>query len=646
MMHLFLMWADDRSCKIAGALRDEIRSVFEQKVVPFYSQDDVPKGLAWFDAIVAQLNRSDIGIACLTPESLQSPWLHMEVGVLYQVFSSAKRSAKKDFKILPFLFEIDNEQFSKHPLSHFQGTFATKHDTRILFRTINNSLAELDDEPLPEMLLNQRFDESWIRIERQLSQLASAHVPVYSAYRHTLELAKSLGQAVHVITVSPVLASNVCLQKLVDHAVDEMTIRVKQFTERDPVLRLSVANFVCYLRNLCTEKNISIKVFSILNDQDGSPPPIQLNSIDFPFKSANCTTIVSSLDQAEQLIKMPRNQFCHWDWRLMTQKNYHAEFGKRDDDEHWFCLVSRDEKPEILAWSAGRSHELIASVKTEKIKMHVEVWDKVYDYAVPMPALPTTENDVEDTRAALTKPLRIQVTEPELIAIPGGKFQMGSPVDEPGRFVDENLHSVDIPYDFAIGLFPVTFDQYDEFVQAKSRSRRRPDDKTGERGRRPVVNVSWNEAMAYTAWLSEKTGKEYGLPTEAEWEYAARAGQLDSSGSLGDGDDTSSVHFANKQDGPLAVGQLPANPWGLHDCLGNIWEWTCSCYDENYGGAETRCAALQDPGPRVARGGAWNSPRRELRYAMRKPLRRHHTSAEVGFRVVCRKGTAKIHGND
>ena len=188
-----------------------------------------------------------------------------------------------------------------------------------------------------------------------------------------------------------------------------------------------------------------------------------------------------------------------------------------------------------------------------------------------------------------------------------------------------------------MGVFPVTFDQYDEFVRAESR--RRPDDETGERGRRPVFNVSWNDAMEYTAWLSDKTRKEYGLPTEAEWEYAARAGQLDSSGSRGDRDDTSSVHFTSKQDGPLAVGQLPANPWGLHDCIGNIWEWTCSCYDENYGGAETRCAALGERRPRVARGGAWNSPRRELRCAMRKPLRRTHISAAVGFRVVCRKGT-------
>jgi formylglycine-generating enzyme required for sulfatase activity len=298
--------------------------------------------------------------------------------------------------------------------------------------------------------------------------------------------------------------------------------------------------------------------------------------------------------------------------------------------------------PRILA--AGRSHELIASAKPEELEMHVQLWDKVYDYAVPMPALPTTKNDVAATLAALAKPLRIQVTEPELIAITGGVFQMGSPVDEPGRFADEILHSVDIPYDFAMGVFPVTFDQYDEFVRAESR--RRPDDETGERGRRPVFNVSWNEAMGYTAWLSEKTGKEYGLPTEAEWEYAARAGQLDSSGSRGDRDDTSSVHFTSKQDGPLAVGQLPANPWGLHDCLGNIWEWTCSCYDANYGGAETRCAAFEDLRRRVARGGAWNSSRRELRCAMRKPLKWHHTSAEVGFRVVCRKGTEKIHGSD
>lgn len=400
-MHLFLMWSGDRSCKIAGALREGILSVFEQKVVPFCAPYDVDKGLVWFDAIVAQLNRSNIGIACLTPESLQSPWLHMEIGALYQVLNSAERSAKRNFKILPFLFEIDEEQFNKHPLSHFQRTFATKEDTWGLFRTINNSLAELDDEPLSDVLLKQRFNVSWISIERQLSPLKSANVPVYSAYRHSLELTESLDKAVHVITVSPVLGGNVCFQKLVDNAVDEITSRVEQFTEHDPVLQLSVGNFVCYLQKLCTEKNISIKVFSDLNYQDVSSPPIQLDSIDFIFNSANCTTIVSSLDQAEKLAEMPRNRSCHGGWHLMTQENYHASFEKL---EHWFCLVSRNRKPEILALHAGRSHQLIAaSAKTEAIEMHVQHWDKVYGLAVPMPAWPPTRRDIEKFREDLAK---------------------------------------------------------------------------------------------------------------------------------------------------------------------------------------------------------------------------------------------------
>ncbi len=114
---------------------------------------------------------------------------------------------------------------------------------------------------------------------------------------------------------------------------------------------------------------------------------------------------------------------------------------------------------------------------------------------------------------------------PEMVVIPAGNFTMGSPANEPGRYDDEGpRHRVTIPRAFALGRYEVTFAEWDACVQAGGCSRR-PDDWGWGRGNRPVINVSWGDAREYVRWLSRKTGQAYRLPSEAEWEYAARAGR-------------------------------------------------------------------------------------------------------------------------
>ncbi len=214
-----------------------------------------------------------------------------------------------------------------------------------------------------------------------------------------------------------------------------------------------------------------------------------------------------------------------------------------------------------------------------------------------------------------------------MIALPAGCFLMGSPADEPERDSDERQHEVCVAA-FAIGRTEVTFDDYDAFAAATGREP--PDDAGWGRGKRPVINVSWHDATAYADWLSDQTGQPYRLPTEAEWEYAARAG-TQTPFWTGDCIHTDQANYHGRSDyndcgaktgmvrlRTLPVGSLAANPWGLYDVHGNVWEWTCSVYDPAYGGAERRCAEREDAGVnRVLRGGDWLIHPRYLRSAFR-----------------------------
>jgi formylglycine-generating enzyme required for sulfatase activity len=228
---------------------------------------------------------------------------------------------------------------------------------------------------------------------------------------------------------------------------------------------------------------------------------------------------------------------------------------------------------------------------------------------------------------------------PEMVVIPGGRFLMGSPPDELERGSDERQHEAEVKR-FAIGKYAVTFEEYDHF--AKTTDREKPGDQGWGRGQRPVINVSWQDAVAYAEWLSQQTGQAYRLPTEAEWEYAARAGtttpfyfgstistdQANYDGNYTYGDGRKGVYRKKT----VEVGQFPANAWGLYDMHGNVWEWTCSEYDEGYGGAELRCLDNDAGGLRVLRGGSWLHLPRGLRAAYRPGLDPVYRSDSSGFR--------------
>jgi formylglycine-generating enzyme required for sulfatase activity len=189
----------------------------------------------------------------------------------------------------------------------------------------------------------------------------------------------------------------------------------------------------------------------------------------------------------------------------------------------------------------------------------------------------------------------------------------------------------------------VTFEEYDRFARATGR--RLPHDETWGRGKRPVINVSWHDAQAYAEWLSEQTGHSYRLPSEAEWEYAARGGSYwmywwmaAEDADVTDGVWANCHNCGSDWDGirTAPVGQFPANPYGLYDMTGNVQEWVTDCYHDSYEGAPQDGSAWLRPHctRRVVRGGGYTSPLDTLRSARRGQLDQETRLDNLGFRVV------------
>ena len=231
---------------------------------------------------------------------------------------------------------------------------------------------------------------------------------------------------------------------------------------------------------------------------------------------------------------------------------------------------------------------------------------------------------------------------PEMVVIPSGEFWMGSTPEEQERFElgkeqresESPRHLVHIDRSFAIGRYLVTFEEYGAYCGAADLEF--PDDEKWGRGRRPVINVSHDDARNYCDWLSERTGAEYRLPSESEWEYACRAG---SESAYSWGEEWDSLR-ANGREGDLRktteVGSYAPNPWSLCDLHGNVWEWCADSWSGNY--TEPRSQpplnATKDGRRRVLRGGSWFSNPRALRSANRNRFVPDDRDYDVGFRLA------------
>ena len=257
--------------------------------------------------------------------------------------------------------------------------------------------------------------------------------------------------------------------------------------------------------------------------------------------------------------------------------------------------------------------------------------------AVPEPAQPVTPHRTQAAPAGTFRDgLRTGGEGPEMVSLPGGRFEMGG-VPTPLNLDERPRHLVTVP-PFAMSRFEVTFAEYDRFARATQR--RLPSSGEVERAHHPVVHVAWDDALAYAQWLSRETGKRYRLPTEAEWEYAARAGTVTLfwwGNDVGRGN----AHCFDCKSGlhprqTARVGYFAPNPFGLHDTAGNAAEWVYDCYHPSYEGAPTDGSVWEggDCTRRVVRGGSFSSASSALRSSKRDRLTPTQGYDNVGIRLV------------
>lgn len=252
----------------------------------------------------------------------------------------------------------------------------------------------------------------------------------------------------------------------------------------------------------------------------------------------------------------------------------------------------------------------------------------------PVPEQRAQEHPAEKPAAAAAGETKDCNTCPVLVSVQRGTFTMGSNSGDPS---EKPAHQVTIAKPFAIGKYEVTVEQWDACVAAGACQ------KTGDDGRAknsPARDVSWDDAQQYVKWLGKTTGKAYRLPTEAEWEYAARAG-------------TSTRYWWGEQmrtgmanckecgepwqkDAPVNVGSFAANPWGLHDVNGSVWEWVADCWHTSYKGAPTDGRAWDEPNcrTRVIRGGSWREGASYMPSSTRFKYDASVRHSQNGFRVA------------
>ncbi|MGB1238749.1 MAG: SUMF1/EgtB/PvdO family nonheme iron enzyme [Pseudomonadales bacterium] len=226
---------------------------------------------------------------------------------------------------------------------------------------------------------------------------------------------------------------------------------------------------------------------------------------------------------------------------------------------------------------------------------------------------------------------------PDMVVIEASNFLMGD-IQGVGDDNEKPVHPVALKQKFALSRFEVTFAQYDFFAQQTNRPL--PSDEGWGRGEQPVINVTWSDARAYTRWLSQQTDLPYRLPTEAEWEFAARAG-TETAYWWGDDVRPGYAHCSDCESGigsrqPAPVGSLKPNPWGLYDMNGNVDEWVDDCYSDNYAnapkdgvpGVRSSCQY------RAMRGGSWFDINRLVRSSSRYRHPPNTKRNAWGFRVA------------
>ena len=246
----------------------------------------------------------------------------------------------------------------------------------------------------------------------------------------------------------------------------------------------------------------------------------------------------------------------------------------------------------------------------------------------------------DDAGTTFTDALSSGGEGPEMVVVPAGRFRMGCVSGRDCDGDEQPVRDVTIPEAFAVSVYEVTFEDWDRCVSGGGCAGYRPVDRGWGRGRRPVINVSWNDAQEYVAWLSRQSGQAYRLLSESEWEYVARA---DTQTIYSWGDDIGnsrancfSSYCGDRWDYTAPVGSFPANAFGVHDMHGNVYEWVEDCHNVSYTGAPSDGSEWLggDCDRRVLRGGSWSLNPWYLRSANRDWFTTGDRYFLNGFRVA------------
>jgi formylglycine-generating enzyme required for sulfatase activity len=309
---------------------------------------------------------------------------------------------------------------------------------------------------------------------------------------------------------------------------------------------------------------------------------------------------------------------------LVITPTHKPDIGPSDPVEvgYWDTIKNSEMSADFQAYLDSYPNGRFASLARHRL-------DQI---ATKTPAQPA---DRDLTRPATSPLIRDCEQCPELVIVPSGSFAMGATNSFP---FEGPVHHVSIAKPFYLGRREVTFDEWDACV-AEGGCQYRPDDRGRGRGRRPVTDVDWEDAKIYVAWLSRKTGHTYRLPTESEWEYAARAGTTTAYpwGQAVDVDRANCMGCNPKPfNNTVDTGKFPPNAFGLLDMAGNAAEWVEDCWNDSYRGAPTDGSAFVKAQcqERVLRGGSFNNDPRYLRSAARFKYDYDVRYYANGFRVV------------
>ena len=256
-------------------------------------------------------------------------------------------------------------------------------------------------------------------------------------------------------------------------------------------------------------------------------------------------------------------------------------------------------------------------------------WEPILD-GLPVEGWIVSLSAVETQASRLAAEKAAAALHNEFVAVEGGTFRMGS---YSGSSDEKPLHSVTVS-DFNISKTEVTFEQYDAFCDATGR--KKPYDKGWGRGDRPVINVNWLDAVAYCEWKSKATGKTYRLPTEAEWEYAARGGNKSKGYTYSGSNDLDAVGWYNGNSNSKThpVAQKQPNELGLYDMSGNVWEWCSDWYGSYSSSPQNNPQGPNSGSIRVLRGGSLYRYDSSCRVADRDWDFPYRWRYYLGFRLV------------